>query len=139
MRRILALDIGTARTGVAVSDPLGMFAQGLAVIKQTDKWLAELSKIIDEHDNPLLLVGKPRLQDGSYSPMSEVIESAVAAIREKYPDIEIRFWDEWFTTVIAERTLIEADVSRAGRKKKVDKLAATLILQNYLDTERNRH
>lgn len=133
MRRIIALDIGTVRIGVAVSDPLGLFAQGLAVLQTKDDWKKELADIVAKYQNPMLLVGRPKRTDGSDGPEVENIRRIVSEILEVIPGLEVEYWDERFTTTIAQQALIEADVSRANRKKKVDMIAATLILQNYLD------
>ena len=133
MRRIIALDIGTVRIGVAVSDPLGLFAQGLTVLQTKDDWKKDLADIVAKYQNPMLLVGRPKRTDGSDGPEVENIRRIVSEILEVIPGLEVEYWDERFTTTIAQQTLIEADVSRANRKKKVDMIAATLILQNYLD------
>ena len=115
MRRIVALDIGSVRIGVAVSDPLGMFAQGAAVLNARGDWLAELADIVAQYGDPVILIGMPRRTDGSEGPEAQRMR----------------------TTTIAQQALLEADVSRSGRKKKVDKIAATLLLQSYLDSGRN--
>ena len=136
MQRIIALDIGTVRIGVAVSDPLGFFAQGIAVLRAQEEWLEELSKIIALYDNPKLLIGLPRRTDGSEGPEAARMREITDTIKERFPHTEIEFWDERFTTTIAQQALLEADVSRSGRKQKVDKIAATLLLQSYLDRGR---
>lgn len=133
-RRVIALDIGAVRIGVAVSDPLGGFAQGLAVLSAKGDWLSELEKIISLYGSPKLLIGLPRRTDGSEGPEAERMRETERTIKERFPEIETEFWDERFTTTIAQRALLEADVSRAGRKKKVDEVAATLLLQSYLDS-----
>ncbi len=136
MQRIIALDIGTVRIGVAVSDPLGFFAQGITVLRAQEDWLEELSKIIALYDNPKLLIGLPRRTDGSEGPEAARMREITDTIKERFPQTEIEFWDERFTTTIAQQALLEADVSRSGRKQKVDKIAATLLLQSYLDRGR---
>lgn len=136
MQRIIALDIGTVRIGVAVSDPLGFFAQGVAVLQARDNWLEDLCKIMSEYENPKLLVGLPRRTDGTEGPEAVRMREITDTIRERFPSTEIEFWDERFTTTIAQQALLEADVSRSGRKQKVDKIAATLLLQSYLDRGR---
>ncbi len=134
MRRILALDVGTVRIGVAVSDPLGAFAQGIAVLQAKGQWMDELAQLIEEYGAKTILVGMPRRTDGSTGPEAENMEKTIARLRERFPDIGIEVWDERFTTTIAQQALLEADVSRKGRKERVDKVAATLLLQNYLDS-----
>lgn len=137
MRRIVALDIGSVRIGVAVSDPLGVFAQGAAVLNARGDWLTALSETVTQYDAPVILIGMPRRTDGSEGPEAERMRDTAEKIKERFPECEIRFWDERFTTTIAQQALLEADVSRSGRKKKVDKIAATLLLQSYLDSGRN--
>ena len=136
MQRIIALDIGSVRIGVAVSDPLGFFAQGVAVLDAKGCWLSDLAKIAGEYEQPKLLIGMPRRTDGSEGPEAVRMRETAKSVQEYFPDLEIEFWDERFTTTIAQQALLEADVSRAGRKKKVDKIAATLLLQSYLDRGR---
>lgn len=137
MQRIVALDIGSVRIGVAVSDPLGVFAQGAAVWNARGDWLTALSETVAQYDAPVILIGMPRRTDGSEGPEAERMRATAEKIKERFPECEIRFWDERFTTTIAQQALLEADVSRSGRKKKVDKIAATLLLQSYLDSGRN--
>ncbi len=137
MQRIVALDIGSVRIGVAVSDPLGVFAQGAAVLNARGDWLTALSETVAQYDAPVILIGMPRRTDGSEGPEAERMRATAEKIKERFPECEIRFWDERFTTTIAQQALLEADVSRSGRKKKVDKIAATLLLQSYLDSGRN--
>ena len=136
MQRIIALDIGSVRIGVAVSDPLGFFAQGVAVLDAKGCWLSDLAKIAGEYEKPKLLIGMPRRTAGSEGPEAVRMRETAKSVQEYFPDLEIEFWDERFTTTIAQQALLEADVSRAGRKKKVDKIAATLLLQSYLDRGR---
>jgi len=134
MSRIVALDIGTVRIGVAVSDPLGMFAQGIAVLKARKDWLDELEKIVAQYDNPTLLISLPKRTTGEEGVEAQNIRAKAELIRERLPQCEIKFWDERFTTVIATQVLLEADVSRSNRKNSVDKIAATVLLQSYLDS-----
>lgn len=136
MQRIIALDIGTVRTGVAVSDPLGMFAQGIAVLKVENDWLGELADIVCQYGEPKLLIGLPRRTDGREGPEAVRIREISEDIKARFPGLEVLFWDERFTTAIAQQSLISADVSRKDRKQKVDKIAAALLLQSYLDMER---
>lgn len=136
MQRIIALDIGTVRTGVAVSDPLGMFAQGIAVLDAGGCWLEELARIISRYEGPKLLIGLPRRTDGREGPESARVREIAGEIAARFPFLEIMFWDERFTTAIAQQSLISADVSRKDRRRKVDKIAAALLLQSYLDSER---
>lgn len=136
MRRILSLDIGEVRIGVAISDPLGLFAQGVTVLKTQEDWLGQLKKIIDEKNVDTLLIGLPIRTDGTEGPEALKMRDTADTIKQHIGTAEIVFWDERFTTAIAQQALLEADVSRAGRKQSVDKIAATLLLQSYLDRER---
>lgn len=136
MQRIIALDIGSVRIGVAVSDPLGMFAQGIAVLRADSEWMGELEEILGRYGEPSILVGLPRRTDGSEGPEAAKMRETAESIKARFPKLELFFWDERFTTAIAQQSLLEADVSRKGRKEKVDKIAAALLLQNYLDSVR---
>ncbi|MDR3254055.1 MAG: Holliday junction resolvase RuvX [Synergistaceae bacterium] len=132
--RIIALDIGTVRIGVAASDPLGTFAQGIAVLQMSGEWMDELSVIMNEYRAGKLVVGMPRRTDGSDGPEAVRMRSVIESLSERFTGIEIIPWDERFTTTIANQALIGADVSRKNRRGQVDKVAAALILQNYLDS-----
>jgi putative Holliday junction resolvase len=131
---VIALDIGTVRIGVAASDPMGIFAQGVSVLRAKDRWMEDLSKILDERGAEKIIVGMPRRTDGSYGPEARHVEETAESLRAYFPGVEVVMWDERFTTVIANRALLEANVSRAGRKRAVDKVAAVVLLQNYLDS-----
>ena len=132
--RIIALDIGTVRIGVAVSDPTGTFAQPVCVIRAGPGWMNEFSVIADEYDASAILVGMPVRTDGTDGPEARGMRMVITGIYERFPDLEIISWDERFTTTIATQALIEADVSRASRKRRVDKVAAVVLLQSYLDS-----
>ncbi|MDD4160407.1 MAG: Holliday junction resolvase RuvX, partial [Synergistaceae bacterium] len=136
-QRIVAADIGSVRVGIAVSDPLGTFAQALTVLNTKNDWIYELKKIMETYQTTKLLVGLPLRTGGSEGPEAENIREITRTIAVRYPDLEIIFWDERFTTVIAQQSLIEGDVSRKGRKERVDMVAASLLLQSYLDHGRH--
>ena len=112
MDRIVAVDIGSVRIGVAVSDPFGSFAQALTVLIAKDDWIEELKKIMDGYMTTKLLVGLPLRTGGNEGPEAEHIRAVAESIRERHPSVEIIFWDERFTTVIAQQSLLEGDVSR---------------------------
>ena len=137
MRRIVALDIGSVRIELRSATPWAYSPRGAAVLNARGDWLAELAGIVAQYGGPVILIGMPRRTDGSEGPEAERMRATAATIKERFPECEIRFWDERFTTTIAQQALLEADVSRSGRKKKVDKIAATLLLQSYLDSGRN--
>ncbi|MGI6784359.1 MAG: Holliday junction resolvase RuvX [Aminivibrio sp.] len=136
MKRILALDIGTVRIGVAVSDPLGVFARGVAVLNAGKGWMDELDGLVKEYGPGILLVGHPLRTDGSRGPEALKVEAVAEELAARYPDLEVELYDERFSTAIANRALIEGDVSRKNRKGKVDKVAAALILQSRLERGR---
>jgi len=135
-RRIVALDMGTVRIGVAMSDPLGSFAQGVAVWDAEGDWLSDLRELVTCRNVSTVVVGLPIRENGTKGSSAENVEAKTEAVREAFPDLEIVMWDERYTSTIANRVLIEGDVSRKKRKGQVDKVAATVILQGYLDSLR---
>ena len=137
MNRVLALDIGTVRIGAAISDSLGIIAQGLGVWKaENDEWRKDFDTAISKYDPKIVVVGLPLRTDGKDSEAAERITVIVDGLRAEYPGIEFVMQDERFTTVIAQRTMIEADTSRRKRKKNVDKVAAVIILEDWLESHR---
>ena len=132
--RIMALDVGSKRIGVALSDPLKITAQGLETFQRTtlEEDIRGLWQLIDQHEVSLLVVGLPKNMDGTIGFKAEEVRQFIADLTAQR-SIEVIWVDERLTTVSAERTLLEADVSRAKRKKGIDKMAAVLILQSYLD------
>jgi putative Holliday junction resolvase len=132
-RRIVALDIGTVRIGVAASDPTGTFAQGIAVLRAEGEWMNELETIIEKYSAGKILVGMPRRTDGHDGPEAARMKLTVGRLALRFPDTEVTTWDERFTTVIANRVMLEGGASRAKRRRGVDKVAAAVLLQNYLD------
>lgn len=135
--RILGMDLGERRIGLAVSDELGITAQGLFTLKRTElqEDLQQLVKIIQEKEIAKLVVGLPKNMNGSLGPQAERVKSFVTLLTKECP-LEVVYWDERLTTVAAQRILIEGDVSRKKRKEVVDKIAAVMILQSYLDNLR---
>ncbi len=134
-RRTIALDIGSVRIGVAVSDPLGMFAQGIAVLQAESDWMSELDILVEKYDPEVLLIGLPIRTGGERGPEAERVEELSRSLAGRYPSVSVVLHDERFSTTIATRALIEGDVSRRGRKGKVDMVAAAVILQSWLDRE----
>lgn len=138
--RILALDVGRKRIGLAVSDPLGLTAQGLTVLERQD-WerdLARLLEIARPYRVREVLVGLPRHMDGRLGEQAEEILALACALGEAL-QARVATWDERLSTVEAERILIQADMSRRRRRRVVDQVAATLILQAYLDRRQQSH
>lgn len=133
--RILGLDIGDRTIGVAISDPLGFTAQGITTIRRKSEAydLEEIKKICDEYEVDTIVSGLPKNMNGTLGPQSEKVLEFCDLIKE-HVNIKIKMWDERLTTVAATRAMLEADLSRSKRKKIVDKIAATYILQGYLDS-----
>jgi putative holliday junction resolvase len=133
--RILALDHGTKRIGIAVSDELKMIAQPLEYIPAAPfaDVLARLKELLRDKEVELLLVGMPRNMDGSYGPAALKVRDFVAALNGAIT-VPIKTWDERLTSAQANRFLIQGNVRRQKRKEKVDKTAAAILLQSYLDS-----
>jgi putative Holliday junction resolvase len=133
--RILALDPGTKRIGIAVSDELKMIAQPLEFFPAEPfaAFLARLNELLRVKEVELILVGMPRNMNGSYGSAAQRVETFVAALKGAVTT-PIKTWDERLTTAQANRFLIQANVRREQRKEKVDKMAAAILLQSYLDS-----
>ncbi len=135
--RVLALDVGDRRIGIAVSDALGWTAQGLETYTRRDDDLqADIAHILEvaERYKPVrLLFGMPRNMDGSYGMQAQKVRAFADAVLADW-DGSHDFYDERLTTMSAQRVLIDADMSRKRRKQVVDKIAAVIILQGYLDS-----
>lgn len=134
MKRIIGLDVGDKTIGVAVSDPLLLTAQGLkTIIRESNKKdLNQIEDIIKEYNVVKIIVGFPKNMNNTVGPQGEKVIKFVNKLKNRF-NIEVILEDERLTTMAAERTLIEGDVSRQKRKKVIDKVAATYILQTYLD------
>ena len=132
---ILGLDIGTKRIGVSISDELFITAQGLPTIERTTEQddIAVLVKLIKEKQIDTVVVGLPLHMDGHESIGALHIKTFAHKIEEQ-STVKMIFWDERWTTMAAERSLLEGDMSRKKRKKSIDRVAAQLILQGYLDS-----
>lgn len=133
--RILALDHGTVRIGLAVSDEMKLFAQPLDYLPAEPfaEFVQQLKAIVKEKEVDLIVVGMPRNMDGSYGPAAQRVREFVIALKEAIP-MPIRTWDERLTSVTANRLLTEGNVRGEKRKEKVDKVAAAVLLQSYLDS-----
>ncbi|MDV4152333.1 Holliday junction resolvase RuvX [Clostridium sp. AL.422] len=132
--RILGLDIGSKTVGVAISDPLGWTAQGITTIRRSKKEqdIEEIKKLCNEYSVETIVVGLPKNMNGSIGESGERVIEFAEQIKE-YTGLKVEMWDERLTTVAAHKAMLEADLSRNKRKKIVDKIAATYILQGYLD------
>lgn len=135
--RIMGLDVGSKTVGVAISDPLGFTAQGLEIIQIDEEkeqfGFERLTELVEQYKVDKFVIGLPKNMNNTSGPRVDASRSYGEKIAELF-QIPVDYQDERLTTVAAERMLIEqADISRSKRKKVIDKLAAQLILQNYLD------
>ena len=132
--RIMSLDVGSRTIGIACSDALLMTAQGIETIRRTslEKDFNRLQELIAEYEVHELVVGMPKNMNGTKGERAEKTEEFVENMKEVI-DLPVTYWDERLSTVMAERQLIAADVSRKKRKSVIDKMAAVVILQGYLD------
>jgi len=133
-RRVLALDVGDRRIGVAVSDELGVTAQGVTTIHRRS-WavdLAEIARLVETWRAESIVVGLPLTLEGDVGCRAVIVQTFMRRLAKRVA-VPILSWDERFSTVTAERVLIEADLSRARRRKVIDKTAAVVILQHFLD------
>ncbi|HEM2809350.1 TPA: Holliday junction resolvase RuvX [Streptococcus suis] len=135
--RIMGLDVGSKTVGIAISDPLGFTAQGLEIIpideEKGEFGLERLTELVEQYKVDKFVVGLPKNMNNTSGPRVEASQAYGDLLIERY-NLPVDYQDERLTTVAAERMLIEqADISRGKRKKVIDKLAAQLILQNYLD------
>ena len=136
--RIMGLDIGDKTIGVAVSDLMGLTAQGVTTIKRVGKKkdIEAIKQIIAEKQVNKIVSGLPKNMNGTVGPQGEKVQKFCELLKEE-TNLPIEFWDERLSTVAAERSLIEGNVRREKRKKVIDMLAAVIILQGYLDLKRN--
>lgn len=139
--RILGLDYGTKTTGVAVSDPMGWTAQGLEIIRRQEEThlkatLNRIAELCDTYKVEKIVLGLPKNMNNTIGERGE----QTLLFKEKLErrlNLPVETWDERLSTVAAENVLLEADISRKKRKTVIDKLAATIILQNYLDAHQS--
>ncbi|EOW2604080.1 Holliday junction resolvase RuvX [Listeria monocytogenes] len=135
--RIMGLDVGSKTVGVAISDPLGWTAQGVETIQIDENrkqfGYDRVKELVLEYEVEKVVVGLPKNMNNTIGPRAES-SKIYAEVLESRIGLPVVLWDERLTTSAVERTLIEADVSRKKRKEVIDKLAAVMILQSYLDT-----
>jgi len=136
--RLLGIDYGDSRVGVAVSDPLGYTAQGVGTVKNKgfEKLIAELKKIIDEYSPEKIVVGLPKNMDGTVGFRGEATYEFVEELKKVYEN-EIVLWDERLSTVSASAILNTTNTRGKDRKKVLDTVAACIILENYMSFEKN--
>jgi putative Holliday junction resolvase len=134
--RVLALDHGTRRIGVALSDELQIIASPLEYIpaEPFDPVVSRLQALIQDKAVELILIGMPRNMDGTYGPAAQKVKEFIAAL-QPHISIPIKTWDERLTSAQANRVLLQANVRRDKRKQNVDKMAAAILLQSYLDSK----
>jgi len=130
------LDVGSKTIGVAVSDELSIIARGVTTLKRKGLRhdIAQLLKVIEEHGVEKIIVGLPKNMNGSLGPSAKMVLSLIEELK-KSVGLPIIAWDERLSTVAAQRALLEADMSRKKRKQVIDKVAALIILQGYLDNQ----
>jgi conserved hypothetical protein TIGR00250 len=134
--RLMGLDVGDRRIGIALSDPLGFTAQGYSTLerKSDDQVLETIIRLCDEYEVGKIVVGLPLNMNGSLGPRARLVQEWAEQLGVR-SGREVVFWDERLSTVSAQRVLLEADLSRKKRKGLVDKVAAVYILQGYLDRQ----
>jgi len=132
--RVMGLDLGDRTIGIAVSDPLLLTAQGLMVLRRRslEEDLQELGNIKEEKEISEVVIGFPRMMNGSTGPRGKLSQEFAQILKERW-ELPVHLWDERLSTMQAEKVLVEADLSRKRRKGLIDKTAAVLILQSYLD------
>ena len=135
MSRILAIDYGQKRTGIAVTDTLQMIANGLATIetKELERFIVDY---VAEEDVSVIVVGKPTQMNGENSENIKRIEPFFNRLKKLFPDKEITYYDERFTSVLAHQAMLQSGIGKKARQDKglVDKISATIILEDYLQS-----
>lgn len=136
--RVLGLDVGSKTIGVAVSDEMGWTAQGIETIKINEErqqfGLDRLGELIAQFEVDSVVIGLPKNMNGTIGPRGEASQYFAQMVKERF-GLPVVLWDERLSTVAAERVLLSADVSRKKRKQVIDKMAAVMILQGYLDSK----
>ena len=136
--KAMGLDVGTKTVGVAISDAFGWTAQGIETIKINEEkgefGIARIAELVKQHNVTSFVVGYPKNMNNTIGPRGEASEAYKALLEETF-SLPVVLWDERLTTMAAERVLIDADVSRKKRKQGIDKMAAVMILQGYVDSK----
>ena len=138
MKRYLGLDVGDRTIGVAVSDLLGLTAQGVETIRRrtTEEDFQRIGELMREYDANSLVIGWPKNMNGTEGERCRLVKAFGEELGKAYPESEIIFQDERLSTMAADKALIRADVSRKKRRKVIDKMAAVFILQGFMDGNR---
>ena len=134
--RIMGLDFGSKTIGVAMSDALFWTAQGIKTIRRSKMEISELRELIREYEVNEIVIGYPKNMNGTLGPRCALTDEFAEVLRSEF-GLPVELWDERLSTVAAQRTLLEADVSRSKRKLVIDKMAAVFILQGYLNRRQN--
>lgn len=136
--RTMGLDVGSKTIGIAISDALGWTAQGIETISIDEEagefGVERIAELVKEHQVSEFVIGYPKNMNNTVGPRGEASERYADLLKESF-NLPVTLWDERLTTMAAERTLLEADVSREKRKQVIDKMAAVMILQGFLDSK----
>ena len=137
MGRVLSIDYGVRRTGLAVTDPLQLIAGGLTTV-ETPRLMAFLQDYVRREPVERFLVGLPKQTNGRDSDNLPRVRSFVGQLKKKFPDVPVEMWDERYTSVMAHRTMLESGIGRMARRNKalVDEISATIILQGWMEARR---
>lgn len=139
MNKSIGLDVGSKTIGVALSDAMGWTAQGLTTLRideaNEDYGIEAIKEIIESNNVTTAVIGLPKNMNNTIGPSGEASLHFSEILKSACPELEIIMWDERLSTVGAERSLLEADVSRKKRKQVIDKMAAVFILQGYLNSK----
>ncbi|WP_029521772.1 Holliday junction resolvase RuvX [Persephonella sp. KM09-Lau-8] len=132
-KRVLALDVGNKRIGVAYSDPFGISANPLPIIQNDEKVFEKIKELVKEYDIGTIVIGLPLTLKGEEGEQAQKTKEFAEKLKQEIPDIPIKFVDERFTTTLAERQLRET-TKKSKRKQKLDSVSAVYILKTYLDS-----
>jgi len=139
--RLLGVDLGDARIGLALSDPLGIIAQPLDTVRAVGARVDAnaICRIVEEHEVTTVVIGLPLLMSGGEGSRAVAARTFAERLRRRLHGVSVELWDERLTSVSAQRTMISGGARRARRKQKVDTMAAMLILQSFLDAQAADH
>ena len=138
MSRILSIDYGKRRTGLAVTDPLQIIAGGLCTV-DTPQLMAYLTQYMQREEVERIVIGLPTQPNGQPSENQARVREFTGRLKKSFPELDVVFWDERFTSVLAHQTMLESGISRKRRQDKalVDEISATIILQSYMESRAN--
>lgn len=138
MSRILSIDYGKRRTGLAVTDPLQIIAGGLCTV-DTPQLLAYLTQYMQREQVERIVIGLPTQTNGQPSENQARVREFTGRLKKAFPELDVVFWDERFTSVLAHQTMLQSGISRKRRQDKalVDEISATIILQSYMESRAN--